>query len=90
MRAVAPPYPGAFTVVGGVRARVLRTRVADADTPPTLTPTIERASAAVSLAHCGGGGTLRVLALEVDGALATSHDFTALFGPAPVPLGSAS
>ncbi len=89
VRAVAPPYPGAFTVVGGVRARVLRTRVADSDTPPTLTPTIgvERGRL---LAHCGGGGTLRVYALELDGALATSHDFTALFGPAPVPLGSAS
>ena len=29
VRAVAPPYPGAFTAVGGVRARILRTRIAD-------------------------------------------------------------
>ncbi len=29
-RAVAPPFPGAFTSVGGHRARVLRTRIVDA------------------------------------------------------------
>lgn len=34
VRAVAPPYPGARTFVGGVAARVLRTRVLDARGPP--------------------------------------------------------
>jgi methionyl-tRNA formyltransferase len=40
VRAVAPPYPGAFTEVGGEPARVLRTRLLDADAPsstPALT-----------------------------------------------------
>ncbi len=87
VRAVAPPYPGAFAAVGGVRARVLRTRVADPDTATTLTPTL-RVERGRLLAHCGGGGTLRVFALEVDGAAVTPGDFTAMFGPAPAPLGS--
>ena len=40
VRAVAPPYPGALTAVGGAPARILRTRVADALAPPTLAPTL--------------------------------------------------
>ena len=48
-------------------ARVLRTRVADPAAPPTPTPAIEVRDGAL-VARCGGGGTLAVLALEVDGA----------------------
>ena len=66
MRAVAPPYPGAFTTVGGAPARVLRTRVLDAAAAPTLTPTIGSRAGRI-VAHCGGGGTLEVLSLEIDG-----------------------
>ena len=58
VRAVAPPYPGAFTTVGGVPARVLRTRVLDAAAAPTLTPTIGSRAGRI-VAHCGGGGTAR-------------------------------
>ena len=68
VRAVAPPYPGAFTAIGGVGARILRTRV-------------------VENAHCGGGGTLHVLSLEIDGAIAGPQVFAARFGSAPVSLG---
>jgi methionyl-tRNA formyltransferase len=88
VRAVAPPYPGAFTTVGGVPARVLRTRIVDAAAPPTLTPTLE-VQADRLLAHCGGGGTLQVLELEVDGTPATPAALTARFGTAPVLLGGA-
>jgi methionyl-tRNA formyltransferase len=85
VRAVAPPYPGAFTSVAGVAARVLRTRVIDVDAPPTLAPTIE-ASRARMLAHCGGGGTLAVLALEVEGAAIDADALVARFGGAPLLL----
>src|SRR4029078_2750351 len=34
VRAVAPPYPGPFTELSGMRARILRTRVLDSDTAP--------------------------------------------------------
>jgi len=88
VRAVAPPYPGAFTAVNGVAARVLRTRVVDAATPPTLTPTLEARDGRL-LARCGGGGTLHVLSLEVDGAPMTASAFTLRFGPAPALVGGA-
>ncbi|MEP7181730.1 MAG: formyltransferase [Betaproteobacteria bacterium] len=87
VRAVAPPYPGAFTAVGGRPARLLRTRVADAATPPTLTPTLEARNGRL-YAHCGGGGTLAVLALEIDGDPTAAADVVARFGGAPVPLGA--
>ncbi len=86
VRAVAPPYPGAFTAAAGVAARVLRTRVIDPASPPTLTPTLEARDGRL-VAHCGGGGTLAVLALEIGGAPADAGAFIARFGPAPVPLG---
>ena len=66
VRAVAPPYPGARTMLDDRPARILRTRVLDAASPrrpPSLA--VERG---VLLAHCGGGGTLLILALEIDGA----------------------
>ncbi len=66
VRAVAPPYPGALTTVGGHGARVLRTRVADPATSRTLAPALEARDGRL-LAHCGGGGTLHVLSLEIDG-----------------------
>jgi methionyl-tRNA formyltransferase len=88
VRAVAPPDPGAFTVAGGVAARVLRTRVIDPASPPTLTPTLEARDGRL-LAHCGGGGTLAVLALELADAPADARALAARFGPAPVPLGGA-
>jgi len=87
VRAVAPPYPGALTAVGGRPARVLRTRVADTRTPPTLAPTLEVRGDRL-YAHCGGGGTLAVLALEIDGDPANARDVAARFGNAPTPLGA--
>jgi methionyl-tRNA formyltransferase len=87
VRAVAPPYPGAFTSIGGVPARLLRTRVRDPAVAPTLTPTLA-ADAGGLIAHCGGGGTLDVLALEIDGQAAAAAALTARFGPAPVLLGA--
>jgi len=89
VRAVAPPYPGAFTTVAGVPARVLRTRVLEPTTARTLTPTIVARGDRL-IAHCGGGGTLDVIALEIDGAPETAAKLAARFGTAPVPLGGAA
>jgi methionyl-tRNA formyltransferase len=86
VRAVAPPYPGAFTAVGGVPARILRTRVADANTPRTLQPVLE-SDCMRAIARCGGGGALEVLSLEVDGTLVPPATLAERFGPAPLPLG---
>jgi methionyl-tRNA formyltransferase len=88
VRAVAPPYPGAFTTIGGVGARILRTRVADATAPPTLTPTLAARDGRL-VAACGGGGALLVLSLEVDGTPTPYDRFVARFGAAPAVLGGA-
>ena len=87
VRAVAPPYPGAFATVGGRRARVLRTRVANPAAPKTLTPALEVRDGRL-LAHCGGGGTLEVLSLEVDGTALAPAAFAAKFGKPAVVLGA--
>jgi methionyl-tRNA formyltransferase len=87
VRAVAPPYPGAFTSIGGRPARVLRTRVIDPDTPPTLAPALAARDGRL-YAHCGGGGTLAVLALEIDGDPSDARDVAVRFGSAPAPLGA--
>lgn len=86
IRAVAPPFPGAFTTVGDVPARVLRARIFDSHSAPTLAPTLA-VSGDRLLAHCGGGGALQVLHLELDGV---SADITAVktrFGLSPALLG---
>jgi methionyl-tRNA formyltransferase len=83
VRAVAPPFPGALTALGGRPARVLRTRVLDADAPPG--PASLRATAHGLIAHCGGGGTLAVLALVVDGEAVDASAVRSRFG-ATLPL----
>jgi methionyl-tRNA formyltransferase len=90
VRAVAPPYPGAFTHLDGVPARVLRTRVLDAHAAggepllavqATAAGPAPAAGAALALvARCGGGGTLRIDAIEVDGERATPEAIAARFG----------
>ena len=86
VRAVAPPYPGALTSVGGIPARLLRSRVLATDVPATLAPALGATGGAL-VAHCGGGGTLQVLELELAGQRCSSAEFAARFGPAPAPLG---
>jgi methionyl-tRNA formyltransferase len=88
VRAVAPPYPGAFTTIGGSPARILRARVLDPGTAPTPTPTISfRDGRAV--ARCGGGGSLDLLALEIDGAATTPAVLAARLGSATTALDEA-
>jgi methionyl-tRNA formyltransferase len=87
VRAVAPPYPGAFTAVGGVQARILRTRVADAAAPRASPPVLEF-DGNRAIARCGGGGALDLLAIEVDSALVAPSALAQRFGAGPVRLGS--
>jgi methionyl-tRNA formyltransferase len=100
VRAVAPPYPGALTRVTGLPARVLRTRILDAAAPPrapmlavvqlplAAAPANPRGAGAPSIvAQCGGGGTLRIDALEIGGEPHSAAALQARFGDAPLPLG---
>jgi methionyl-tRNA formyltransferase len=65
VRAVAPPYPGAWTTLNGATARILRTRLLNA-TAPSVAPVLGVEGGRL-VASCGGGGKLIVLALEVAG-----------------------
>jgi len=68
VRAVAPPYPGAFADIGGHRLRVLRTRVVRED-GPTGPARLELRDGGLEVA-CGGGGAVQIIAAELDGAAA--------------------
>ena len=86
VRAVAPPYPGAFTTVAGRQARVLRTRVLDASRAPPHDPSMAVENGRL-VARCGGGGALSILELELDGAVVSAMDFAAAHGATGAPLG---
>jgi len=85
VRAVAPPYPGAFTGFEGKRLRVLRTR---------LLPRREPARAAAflhgeggrCLAACADGGTLELLETELDGEVLSAQEFAHRIGARRVPV----
>jgi len=74
VRAVAPPYPGARTLIDGHPARLLRTRVLDAAAPAGIAPAFDVADGRITVG-CGGGGILHVLELEIDGALVDAGAF---------------
>jgi len=86
VRAVAPPYPGALTTVAGVPSRVLKTRVLAKASPASALPAVSIDDGRL-VAHCGGGGTLAVDALEIDGAPVDAGLVVARFGRVPVQLG---
>jgi methionyl-tRNA formyltransferase len=83
VRAVAPPYPGAFTEVEGKRLRVLRTRrCADrARSSPFLYVEGGRCCAA-----CTDGGVLELLEVELDGRPLSAQEFAKRIGDRRVPL----
>ncbi len=87
VRAVAPPFPGARTTLAGKPTRILRTRVLDsaAKAPAAASLGVEGNRI---LAHCGGGGVLTVLELEVEGARVEPEAFAARVGSSTVAPGS--
>ena len=85
VRAVAPPYPGATTRVGGVPVRVLRTRVLDDTALPGSGPALD-ISCDPPRAHCGIG-TLAILGLELDGRVLGAQALRQRFDQPMVSLG---
>ncbi|HJU22079.1 MAG TPA: formyltransferase [Casimicrobiaceae bacterium] len=83
VRAVAPPYPGARTTLNGVPAHVLRTRVLDAHAAPHA-PMLTLGEPLI--ARCGGGGSLRIDLLELDGRPVSASELRARFGASSLPL----
>jgi methionyl-tRNA formyltransferase len=85
VRGVAPPYPGAFTHLGGGTLKILRTKI-DAGVPADHgTPLIFVRNNAC-FATCADGTTLRLLEMEFEGRPFSAGDFLARFGDNPVPL----
>jgi len=85
VRAVAPPYPGAFTTIAGQRVRILRTRVAGTHgngSPPRI-----HRSGGDLLADCADGLSLQILECDLDGSPLDAQQFMRRFGPGPIALG---
>jgi methionyl-tRNA formyltransferase len=85
VRAVAPPYPGAFTMLGGQRLRLLRTRLMGRSAHnggPQL-----RFDGRHLVAECADGGVLRIIECDVDGTALPADKFAEHFGGEPVALG---
>ena len=79
VRAVAPPYPGAFTEVDGKKLRVLRTRLLarqDAARPQASL----HADAGRCVAVCADGAALEILELELDGRALSAQEFAHRLG----------
>jgi methionyl-tRNA formyltransferase len=85
VRGVAPPYPGAFTEVGGRRLRVLRSLRLPGRAGPFEGPTLF-VDGEACFAQCGDGGLLRLIDLEYDGALISAAVLAARLGSTAVPL----
>ena len=85
VRAVAPPYPGAFTEVEGKRLRLLRTRLLE-----SRGAAVQRAflysEAGRCLAACADGGVLEILEPELDGRPLSAQEFARHIGARRVPL----
>lgn len=86
VRAVAPPYPGAFTTVAGQPARILRTRLIEANAIRIPEAFLELTDGRL-IARCGGGGALQVFALELVGEPVTPLTLIERLGPGPWRLG---
>lgn len=88
VRAVAPPYPGAFTTTAGGTLRVIRTRVAsEAEPPGPAALALDRDGHLV--ARCGAGGLLRLLDWTLDGERMPAARLLERLGGAPVRLEAA-
>jgi methionyl-tRNA formyltransferase len=84
VRAVAPPYPGAFFDVNGRRVRVLRSRVLEMGSGPQ--PPALVVDGASCVARCGGGGALRLLDVELEGRRVTPGELASALGASELPL----
>jgi methionyl-tRNA formyltransferase len=87
VRAVAPPFPGAFTEVNGCTLAVLQTRVdALPARHPDRVPCLYAADG-VWYADCVDGRRLSIVQLARDGEPVTPADAAPGLSPQPVPLG---
>jgi methionyl-tRNA formyltransferase len=86
VRAVAPPYPGAFSEVLGKRLRVLRTRCLP-DRAPREPATLASDSWGRLVVRCADGTTLQILEAELEGQPLGPDNLRKLLVTDPVALG---
>ena len=89
VRAVAPPYPGATTLVRGHALRILRTVRAPGVHSGFAKPTLFGRTGRL-YARAGDGGVLRIVELEIDGQREDPAALALEFERQPAPLPSAS
>lgn len=84
VRAVAPPYPGAFSEIRGIKLRLFRTLVENR--PPRSAQPSLYCENGRCYADCGGGGVLRLVSFELDDETADAGILTEKFGTASISL----
>jgi methionyl-tRNA formyltransferase len=82
IRAVAPPFPGAFTTIAGHDTKILRSRIEPSRAARFIMPTFY-CEAGRAYADCADGKVLRLLSLEIDGQSMTAEAFATRFGAGP-------
>ncbi|HEY6239691.1 MAG TPA: formyltransferase [Burkholderiales bacterium] len=85
VRAVAPPYPGAFSELDGKRLRVLRTRLCAGKRTERAAGSLF-AESGRCYASCANGELLEILELELDGQPLSARDFAIRIGDRKLPV----
>ena len=85
VRAVAPPYPGAFSTAAGHALKLLRSHYAgEAARHPQPQLYVDGGRC---YADCGDGKRIEILKLEFDGNVMDAAEFISHHGTAPLSLG---
>ncbi len=88
VRAVAPPYPGATTVIDQTPVKIIRTRLAPAHFQHHNPGKVNVGTESV-IALCGDGRMLRIVECEIEGQPHNEVMLAARLGVGVYPLGSA-
>jgi methionyl-tRNA formyltransferase len=85
VRAVAPPYPGAYAMIGKQRLRLLRTMRIDHEAAGAGAAVLFASGDGLYL-RCADGGTLKVLAAEINGQALNAQNIHSLLGSSRIVL----
>lgn len=85
VRAVAPPYPGAFSTVGKKRLDIFRSFYTGQRASAPLTPFLYTLGDEL-LARCADGGVIKVLQAQLDGTRLDALNFARIAGAQELPL----
>jgi methionyl-tRNA formyltransferase len=85
VRGVAPPYPGAYTMLNGSKLRILRTTRAGALPAAVHAPSLFLRDGCW-FAACSGGGVLRIVEMDLDGSPVSATGLERALGAARIPL----